>query len=179
MLETLLERSKSLWQVGIRSGKPGLVRRVEQAVKDNADNVMAESGRAGVKLAKAWAFLYGLDPNASEAYRYAIQAVEAAAIPVVVPPTANEPTLGKVISQMESQKNWTLPMLREHTSAPTSEVLVAMMRVLWRGQHDRHEGESALPGSVNIEEAKVAVGLAVTLVQWFNDGLIERKTATS
>lgn len=178
VLETLLGRSKSLWQVGTRSEKPGLVRRVEQAVKDNADKVMAESGRAGVKLAKAWGFLYGLDPNASEAYRYAIHAVEAAAIPVVVPPTAKEPTLGTAISQMDSQKDWALPMLREHAKTPTPEVLVAMMRVLWRGQHDRHEGESALPGTVSIEEAKVAVGLAVALVQWFNDGLIQRKAST-
>ncbi len=43
-------------------------------------------------------------------------------------------------SQMQSQKDWGLPMLREHPEANTPEVLVAMMRVMWRGQHDRHEG---------------------------------------
>lgn len=46
---------------------------------------MAESGRAGVKLTKAWKALFGLNRDASEAYGYAIQAVEAAAIPVVAP----------------------------------------------------------------------------------------------
>jgi hypothetical protein len=75
-LEALLTRSKSAWTVGVRSGRPGLTRRVPLGVQVAADAVMARAGRAGVRLAKAWEELYGLDPNPSEAYRLAILAVE-------------------------------------------------------------------------------------------------------
>lgn len=172
-LEDLLTRSKSAFTVGTRSGKPGLVRRVPLGVQVAGDSVMARSGRAGVRLAKAWGELYGLKPNASEAYRLAILAVEDASVPVVSP-KATGATLGTVLKQMEDQGDWGLPMDREHTNAPSSEVLVSMMRMLWHGQHDRHGGQPSAPGNVSEDEAKVAVSLAVTLVNLFESGLIKR-----
>ncbi|MEV5768705.1 hypothetical protein AB0L34_29640 [Micromonospora sp. NPDC052213] len=71
-LDALLERSKSAYEVGIRAGRPGLTRRIPKGVQVAADSVMARAGRAGIRLAKAWEELYGLTPNASEAYRLAI-----------------------------------------------------------------------------------------------------------
>jgi hypothetical protein len=139
-LNALLERSKSAWEVGTRSGRPGLVQRVSLGVQVAADSVMARAGRAGVRLAKAWEELYGLDPNASEAYRLAILAVEDAAVPVVSPNNASA-TLRTVLTQIEDQKDWKLPMKREHANASSGEVLVGMMRMLWYGQHDRHGGQ--------------------------------------
>lgn len=136
---------------------------------------MARAGRAGVRLAKAWEHLYGLAPNASEAYRLAILAVEDAAIPIVSP-TNSSATLGTVLRQLEDQGDWSLAMDREHPQAPSGVVLMSMMRMLWHGQHDRHGGRPSAPGNVSTEEATVAVGLAVTLVQWFNAGLVRRPT---
>jgi hypothetical protein len=175
-LNALLERSKSAWEVGIRHGKPGLVRRVPLGVQVSADAVMERAGRAGVRLAQAWGELYGLDPNASEAYRLAILAVEDAAVPVVSP-TNTGASLGTVLKQIEDQGNWKLPMDREHANAPTGEVLVGMMRMLWHGQHDRHGGQPSAPGNVSLDEASVAVSLAVTLVNWFHSGSIRRESA--
>lgn len=172
-LDALLERGKSAWKVGTRSGKPGLVRRVPVGVQIAADSVMARAGRAGVRLAKAWEELYGVVPNPSEAYRLAIVAVEDAAVPVVSPNNSNA-TLGTVLKQIEDQKRWRLPMDREHGSAPSGEVLVGMIRMLWHGQHDRHGGQPSAPGNVSKEEATVAVSLAVTLVHWFDAGLVQR-----
>lgn len=50
------------------------------------------------------------------------------------------------------------------------------MRMMWHGQHDRHGGQVIDPGdlSVSMDETTVAVGLAVTLVQWFDAGLVRR-----
>ena len=172
-LEELLERGKSAWTVGTRSGRPGLVRRVPFGVQVAADSVIARAGRAGVRLAKAWEQLYGLASNPSEAYRLAIIAVEDAAIPIVSP-TNSSATLGTVLRQLVDQGDWSLPMDREHTKTPSGEVLMSMMRMLWHGQHDRHGGQPSAPGNVSIEEATVAVGLAVTLVQWFDAGLVRR-----
>ena len=172
-LSAVLERGKSAWVVGVRSGKPGLVRRVPIGVQIAADSIMATAGRAGMRLAEAWEELYGVAPNASAAYRLAILAVEDAAVPVVSPKNTNA-TLGTVLKQIEDQKDWKLPMDREHANARSREVLVAMMRMLWHGQHDRHGGQPSAPGNVSEEEATVAVSLAVTLVQWFDASLIRR-----
>lgn len=172
-LEGILERSKSAWTVGTRFGKPGLVRRVALGVQVAADSLMQRAGRAGVRLAKAWGELYGLNPNASEAYRLAILAVEDTAIPIVSPQHGGA-TLGTVLRQMESQGDWRLPMERESPDVPSGGVLAGMMQVLWHGQHDRHGGQPSAPGDVSWEEANVAVSLAVTLVNLFDVGLVAR-----
>lgn len=170
-LQELLDQCGSAWTVGERNGFRGLVRRVPEGVQTAADQVMAESDRAGVRLAKAWEELYGLDPDPSRAYAEAIKAVEAAAIPVVCP-NGEKATLGGVINVVRTQK-WQLLMQRGPEFTTTHEVLLGMLRVLWNGQHDRHDnGEPNSPVSVNMQEATVAVGLAVTLVQWFHAGVV-------
>lgn len=177
-LSAVLVRSKSAYQIGVRAGRPGLTRRVPLGVQVAADSVMARAGRAGARLAKAWEELYGLKPNASEAYRMAILAVEDAAVPVVSPNNSRA-TLGTVLRQLEDQGDWRLPMEREHASAPSSQVVIGMMRMLWHGQHDRHGGQPSAPGNVSIDEAQVAVSVAVTLVQWFATELIGRAPRTT
>lgn len=176
VLDEVLTRSKSAFTVGKRGGRPGLVRRVPVGVQEAADSVMSRAGRAGVRLAKAWEELYGLNPNASAAYRQAILAVEDAAIPVVSPTNKNA-TLGTVLKQMGDQKNWRLPMDREYSEAPTGDVLIGMMRTLWHGQHDRHGGQPSAPGNVSVQEATVAVSLAVAIVNVFDAGLVQRGSA--
>lgn len=172
-LAGLLKRSKSAWMVGERAGYPGLVRRVPEGVQLAADAAMAKTGRAGLNLAKAWDKLYGLDPDASAAYSLAVRAVEDAVVPVVAPADRGA-TLGKVIAQMESQKGWRLPMDREHNKALSGDVMVALMRLIWHGQHDRHGGQPSAPGNVSLEEAKVAVSAAVTLISLFHEDLAAR-----
>lgn len=173
VLKTLLEQSKSAWTVGERLGRPGLTRRVPEGVQIAADEIMKNSGDAGIKLAQAWEALYGLHPDPTKAYSLAIKAVEDAAIPVVTPNNSRA-TLGTVISAIRDQEDWNLPMVRQDSRAPSDEVLLGMMQVLWTGQHDRHGGNFDLPPLTH-EEAVVAVSLAVTLVHWFTtDGLVER-----
>lgn len=172
-LEAILVRGKSAWTVGERAGRPGLVRRVPLGVQVAADAVMGRTGRAGVRLAKAWEKLYGLDPDPSAAYVWAVRAVEDAVVPVVSPNNTNA-TLGTVVNQMVQQGDWRLPMDREHQRAPSPEVLVGMLRMFFHGQVDRHGGQLDAPDDVSVEEATVAVSLAVTLVNLFESGLVSR-----
>lgn len=172
-LNSLLDRSRSAYVVGVRAGHKGLSRRVPQGVQAAADSVMARSGKAGVRLSKAWEELYGVTANASAAYRLAILSVEDAAIPVVSP-SNSKATLGTVIKQIEDQKDWRLPMDREHASAPSSDVVISMLKMLWHGQHDRHGGQPSAPGDVSFAEAQIAVSMAVVIVQWFDAGLVQR-----
>ncbi len=175
-LEGILERSKSAWRIGQRAGRPGLERRVPSGVQVAVDAVIARSGRAGARLARAWEELHGLGGNPSEAYRLAIQAVEDAAIPVVSPKNSAA-TLGTVLKQIEDQKNWALPLAREDARAATGSTVVALMRMIWHGHRDRHGGQSTGPeDNVSQEEAAVAVSTAVVLVSWFSAGLVRRST---
>ena len=103
-----MDRSKSAWTVGTRSGKKGLVRRVPLGVQQGVDEVVNRAERAGKRLAQAWEDLYGLEPKPSTAYSFAIKAVEDVAVPVVSPKN-KQATLGTVISDMKQQKGWCLP----------------------------------------------------------------------
>lgn len=173
-LDEMFVRSKSAWTIGTRGGKPGLVRRVPLGVQAGAESVMDRAGRAGIRLAQAWENLYGIQPNASETYRLAILAVEDASVPVVSPVNARA-TLGTVLRQIEDQGDWSLPMSREDTRSPSRDVLIGMMRLLWHGQNDRHGGQPSAPGNVSAQEAAVALGVATTLVHWFDAGVVERR----
>lgn len=173
VLGRLLTQAGSAWTVGERHGRPGLTRRVPEGVQASASAAF-DLGNAGVLLRQAWSAIFGLHPNPSEAYRLAIKAVEAAAIPVVSP-TNPRATLGTVIKQMEDQGTWSLPFDREHEQAPSSAVLVALLRMLWAGQHDRHAGAEDEPLTVSQPAAEAAVVAAVTLVQWFTSGAVARR----
>jgi hypothetical protein len=174
-LEDLLTRTNSLWRVGERAGRKGLDRRLALGVQTAGDTVMARSGKAGTRLAKAWDELFGLSGSPSEAYRLAILAIEDAAIPKVSP-TNSGATLGTVIKQIEDQKDWRLPMSREHARASSPELVVSLMRLVWHGQHDRHGGQPTAPGAVSPDEARVAVMAAVVIVDWFSADLVRRSS---
>ena len=171
-LEEILTRCKSAWTVGSRSGKRGLVQRVPLGVQVGVDSVIEHAGRAGKHLAKAWENIYGIQQNISEAYRLAILAVEDAAIPRISPYNGRA-TLGTVLRDLESQGDWSLPMTREHEKAPSKDVLIGMIRLLWHGQHDRHGGQAGQE-PLSEQEAIVAIGLATTLVHWFDAGIVLR-----
>ena len=64
-------------------------------------------------------------------------------------------------------------MTREHEKAPSKDVLIGMIRLLWHGQHDRHGGQEEQE-PVSKQEAIVAIGLATTLVHWFDAGIVVR-----
>ena len=154
------------------NGKSYLVKRVPEGVQDAATAAFRHAN-AGRRLAKAWEAAFGVEPDPTKAYAEAVKAVEDAAIPVV-PTGKQEPTLGDVIRAIDGG-TWRLPHLREHNLAPSHDVLVAMLRMLWRGHHDRHGGPSTVGvPAVTPEEAESAVILAVTLVGWFATGKVQQ-----
>ncbi|MEO3761214.1 hypothetical protein ABGB19_23415 [Mycobacterium sp. B14F4] len=171
--DSLLEAG-SAWQVGKRNGKVGLVRRLPEGVKVAAQAAF-DKPNAGKRLATAWEDAFGVNPNPSKAYWFAVKAVEDASAPVVIP-NDSAPTLGKVISRMEQGGQFNLPHLRQDPRAATHDVLLGMLRMLWVGQHDRHGGlpQSPLPDDVTQPEAEAAVMAAVTLVGWFESGHVQQ-----
>jgi hypothetical protein len=174
-LEILLKEAGSKWQIGIRSGgSMGLVQRVPEGVEAALTQTIESSGRAGARLASAWASAFGISPHPSQAYSLAVKAVEDAAVQVVCP-NDSLATLGKIISQMRNAGGWNLPLPREDEHATTSSTLISMMKMLWAGQADRHGGNHDPALEITQEAAEVAVMTAATLVQWFSSGAVARR----
>lgn len=150
--------------------------RVPEGVQDAAEALSADGSTAGNLLRKAWNSVYDLTPHDSAAYFYAVRSVESAAFRTldITSPTA---TLGNAIRAIESKDaSWRLPFLREHTQYPSKDLLLGMLKSMYRGQRDRH-GSIDDYSDVTHEEAEGAVLLAVTLVGWFSRGLVvERDT---
>ena len=151
----------------------GLVERVPSGVQETVEGAIAASGSAGMVLGRAWRDVHGIDAKDSPAYAYAVRAVEIAAIAVVMP-RKTDATLGNVLGQMRADGDWRLPF-RESDQAPSAEVLLGLLRTLWFGHRDRHG--SADYSDVTHDEARAAVTLAATLVDWFASGAVQRRNA--
>jgi hypothetical protein len=179
-LGKMLARSGSMWTVGLRrANRVGLVHRVPEGVQITTDAVIRSAGVAGRTLALAWGEAFGLEPNPREAYRFAVEAVEDAAIPVMGFTAREKPTLGHVIRKMNGTTfdaaGWTLPFQREDEHYSNGKTVVAMLKTLWAGQADRHGGdhEHATKMTISQEAAESAVLLAVPLIRWFTSGSIQ------
>jgi hypothetical protein len=169
-LEGLLRLAKSKWSVGERQGKPGLVTRQPEGVQDMMEATITGAGTAGQILGRAWGKVHALTPDDAGAYADAVRAVEIAA-QKLIEPNNSEATLGSMSAVVRNQGDWRLP-LREHDHAPANEMLVYMMRSLYRGHIDRHGRDDYR--DVTHEEALAGVSLAATLVSWLASGLVTR-----
>jgi hypothetical protein len=173
-LERMLWEGGSAWRVSTRGAVPHLEARVDATVTAAAERVMTDAGRAGEYLQQAWSKIYGRHPDPGAGYGQSVNAVEAAARPVVSPNDAVA-TLGKMIGQMrQNPQAWTI----EVPAPPAfdrAQVLLGMLDLLWKGHADRHArlGPDE-PISVSQSEAEAALHLAVTLVHWFNSGAVRR-----
>jgi hypothetical protein len=169
-LESALEAGGSAWRVA--SDGRSLERRVDETVRMAAETAATPGTSAETHLAAAWQATYGRNPNPSRAYSESIKAVEAAAIPVVSPTNARA-TLGTVIRDLENQQaRWRLAVAIPSGTDPIAPLL-AMLRLLWQGQTDRH-GSGGPTVAPSAEAAAAAVHLAATLVQWFRAGVASR-----
>jgi len=177
-LMVALHQAGSAWSVGFveedrGDGQPrwGLMERLPSEVNETVDSVASAGDRSGEHLRSARVHLYGRGPNATEAYRDAVRAVEAAAKPVVTP-KASLATLGSIKKALEDAPAGKFRFAIEPRRGNDPQgTLVAMLGLLYAGQHDRH-GDPEAPISVSQQEAEAAFHLAVTLVHWFRSGVI-------
>jgi hypothetical protein len=171
-LAEMLNEAGSLWRVGATDERLQLVRRVEPTVEAAAKQVMSTRDKAAQHLRLAWHAVYGRQPDAGKGYGEAIKAMEAAAIPVVLP-TTTMGTLGKVIAALRDKPaKWAVGL--KHPE-PERQVLILadMADLIWKGQTGRHgDPDPNAPISVSQEQAQAAVHLAVTVVQWFTTGVV-------
>lgn len=171
-LEGILVRGRSRYAVvSPDEGRHhALTHRVAEGVQAASEDVIRESGTAGKHLKRAWEAIHALEPNPSFAYWCAVQAIESASGKVVVS-ADKQATLGKVKKRMIDDGDWRVPLVASPTHA-TDQLPLEMARAVWEGHNGRH-GEKDFK-DVTYEQARVAVMLAVTLVDLFEAGIIKR-----
>lgn len=169
-LEDVLSNGGSAWTVVRAGSNAALTQRVPDGVRDALKTVLSATDVASRKLQEAWSDAYGVNPRPSVAFGHAVVAVETAAL-TVIPTPVPEPTLANLFSILEADNpKWTL-VFRDSEKAPGAKTLAAMMRTLWRGHESRHGRPDYADAS--LEEARAAVILAATLVQWFTTGVVQ------
>ena len=153
----------------------GLTRRVDSTAQAAVEAAIAEESTASAPLAAAWQATFGRQPDPTAGYREAVLAVETVACPVFLPNDA-APTLGKAISHLnDTLARWTVAGLDDERQ-PSAATLLAMLRTIWHN-HDRHVEQGGRPPEpVPQAEAETVIFLAVTVVQWFQRGLVEKRT---
>jgi hypothetical protein len=173
-LDRLLVDGASELTVSIDSHR--LERRIDPTVRKLADAAVRAADDVGADhLRRAWAAAYGLAPSPDGAYDEAVRAVESVACPLIVPNADGRRTLGTVIRDLRSQKQfWQLVFPDQTGSAAEVEPLLAMLDLLWQGQLSRHAGSTKSRRQTQAE-AEAAVHLAGTLVHWLTTGVLSKR----
>jgi hypothetical protein len=135
----------------------------------------AGAGSAAGQLREAWGCVYALRPDPVKAYAQAIKAVESAVHALVQPRNAKA-TLGTMLGHLRANRDRFSLVIPGPDGKGDVGPLVACMTLLWEGQSSRH-GSSRPTRDETLEEATMAVHLAVTLVQWFTSGAVQRSGA--
>lgn len=178
-LEQILVRGHSGYAV--RADRRGLEFRVPPAARAQIERAVHETPSSISQLmVKAWNAAYGLEPHPDVAFLLAVQATEAAARGVISPDDGAA-RLGKMIRDCEAKPSkWELvitesrPYVPEQDSALDGvQAVIQMLRVIAYGQKARHPDHDSDVNSIH--EARAAVNLAVTLVQWCIDGAFRRR----
>ena len=175
-LEMILSDGSSAWR--INDDFTGLTRWVNATAgaaaveAERAASALPSAGSAATQLAAAWAAVYRLHPDPPAAYRDAVRAVESAAH-AIVEPNNRSATLGTMLGQLRAQPQRYALAIPGPGGTGSIEPLIGMMELLWRGQTSRH-GAQTTTRSETYDEARMAVHLAVTLVQWFTTGVVRR-----
>ena len=173
-MDGLLMEGGSIYKVADTSGSLRLERRVEPSLDSQAKALMAKSGAASDLLKVAWSAALGIHPNPSEGFRNAVRAVEAAAIPIVLPNDATA-TLGKVIGHLDSNDaDWEFVLPERRDGQASVRTVIDNMGTLWNSQYDRHV-TAGVPLHVSQSEAEAALVLAAVLIQWLESGSLKKR----
>lgn len=170
-LAQMLTDGGSLWRF---EAEPHwcLVRRVTESAEQQYAAATSEGSDSANRLRMAWTACYRQSPNYDEEYRNAVLAVEAVVLPMTIPKDTSG-TLGKAIrNAKDTSARWAVGGLAGQEPSGV-DALVDMLELLWKNQ-ERHARSDGRIVDVAGPEAEIAVSLAVTLVTWFNAGLVQR-----
>lgn len=171
-LQSILTESSSAFAVDFSDGMR-LIQRVDKTAEQASTDALAQVGHASGLLNTAWSETFKREADPSSAYRDAVLAVESVACRAITP-SDQRPSLGKAISQLQSTlTTWTVATLGDQQQA-SAETLLAMLKMVWQNHQNHIGADGAPPQPASQEEAEAVLFLAVTIVQWFERGLVKR-----
>lgn len=151
-----------------------LRRRVSEEQGEAFEQASSSSTSSAAHLRTAWRACFRRDADPSTAYRESVLAVEGA-VGAALTPRDGRPSLGKVVAHLEEAASgaYTLAGL-DRKGLLSVDTVLAMLRTLQRNdrRHARPVGHDDDP--VTQDEAEAVVFLAVTLVRWFEQGLVRK-----
>ena len=103
-LNTVLIKGGSKWYIVVDDKKATIQARVDETTKNAYKRLASSSEDYASLLKKAWTYCYGREPQPSEAYTYAVKAVEAVSWQTVTPKNSTA-TLGTIITDLEAKNN--------------------------------------------------------------------------
>ncbi|GIU55667.1 hypothetical protein NicSoilC12_14160 [Arthrobacter sp. NicSoilC12] len=165
-LASILDSSRSEWQVQPIGGRSRITQRIPTGVQISYEDVVNKTALAGSLLAEAFEATYGMAPNPNHAYDLSVKAVETLACHAFIPNNTTRATLGAVIAHLQ-QKTVSLPLIEKNASH--GETITKMMRLLWEGGQRHGDGNYQ---HVSLAGAKTAQALAFSLVAMIHEGLI-------
>jgi hypothetical protein len=175
-LAQMLDEGASAYMIDVPGNR--LVHRTDPTSAAAYDQARAaaqakpDAGSAAIQIQTAWSALHALHPDPPTAYRQAVTAVESAAHAIIEPNNAGA-TMGTMLGQLRSNLTKYALAIPGRSGAGDITPLIAMMELLWTGQTSRH-GSQNPSRPETLDEATMAVHLAITLVHWFATGGIRR-----
>jgi hypothetical protein len=132
-----------------------------------------KAGSAAAHLRAAWEYAHALHPAPGLAYGEAVMAVEAAAHAVLAPDNPKA-SLGDMRREVSRNRDGYALAIAVPGGMSGAGAVEECLSLLWDGQRWRRHGSMQPTPSVSLEEALMAVHLAVTLVQWFTSGAVRK-----
>ena len=174
-LDRLLSEAHSAYR--LREDGRAIEMRDLPEVKEQVQAVVnAAADSPGEHLAAAYNSANGRTTDTEKAYARAIKAVEAAVRPIISPNDTAATLTKMIIAVRDKPAKWTFGLVdhrdAKSPSAPAADgigVVLDLMRLLAYGQQERH-GDSAPIVENTREEARAAVMVATTLVDWATTG---------
>ena len=167
-LDRILDGGMSIYRVS--AGAPfALEERVTEEARAALAGAVDHTDLAAEHLTQAWASAYGRDRDATAAWNSAVKAIEHLLHPIVEPKNAKA-TLGSMVSALRNRpEGWSFEIAARHGDRTARPFLQALELIGY--EPGRHGTD---PSRATIEQARVVVLQAVTIVEWLRAGALVR-----
>ena len=167
-LNDLLDAGLSIHRV--RMIKPrGLEERVGDEARAAVVSAASHEDRAGEEIGAAWALAYGRDRDATAAWNAAVKAIEFLLKPIVEPTNDTARLGGMMAALRRKPEKWTFSVAAAGGDTTARPFLQALELIGY--EPGRHGTD---PKRATIEQARVVVLQAVTIVEWLRSGALSR-----
>lgn len=166
-LERMLDEGMSVYRV--RLDPPGLEERTAEATRSLAVAATTPDDAASEHIKAAWVAAYGRDADPTAAWNSAIKGVEHLLHPIAQPDHATA-TLGTMAGALRvAPENWTFAIGARDGDTSARPFLRALELVTY--EPGRHGTD---PKRATLEQARVVVLQAITIVEWLRAGALVR-----